>query len=362
MTEQVTNYQCPACTAPLAFSPKTGRLDCEFCDSSFSVEEIEALYAANNSAPIQDDPQWDVSGLEGDWGAEAEDLRAYTCPSCGAQLLCDANTAATACPYCGNPTVVPAQFQGGLRPDYVIPFQLTKEEAIAALKNHYRGKILLPPAFQKQQTIEKIQGVYVPFWLYDCEAEGEFHFNAAQIRTYRQGDYQVTETDHYDVYRSGSMAFEKVPVDASRKMPDDYMDSIEPFDYAALKPFATSYLPGFLADRYDLSPEDCHSRVDARCAQTLEDALRNTVVGFQECTVRSRQVNLHRGKVHYALLPVWMLNVKWEGEGYLFAINGQTGRAVGRLPVSGGRALALFLGLALPLSGLALLVAQLLLG
>ena len=362
MTEQVTNYQCPACTAPLAFSPKTGRMDCEFCDSSFSVEEIEALYAENQARDTHPQETWDTSALEDAWGLEAAEMRAYQCPSCGAQLLCDANTAATACPYCGNPTVVPAQFEGGLRPDYVIPFRLTKDQAIAALKQHYSGKFLLPPAFQKQQTIEKIQGVYVPFWLYDCEAEGEFYFDAAHIRTYRHGDEEITETDHYAVYRKGSMAFEKVPVDASRKMPDDYMDSIEPFDYGALKPFAISYLPGFLADRYDVSPEECHSRADTRCLQTLEDSVRDTVTGFDQCHLRSRQVKLHRGSVHYALLPVWMLNVKWEGENYLFAINGQTGRTAGRLPVSGARALALFLGLAVPLSGLSLLIAQLMMG
>ena len=362
MIEQVTNYQCPACTAPLKFSPQTGKLDCEFCDSSFTVEEIEALYALGNTEPTTTEGEWDTAHLEGDWGTEAETLREYNCPSCGAQLLCDANTAATACPYCGNPTVVPSQFQGGLRPDYVIPFQLTKEQAITALKQHYKGKFLLPPAFQSQQTIEKIQGVYVPFWLYDCQAEGEFHFHGTKVRTYRQGDDQVTETDHYDIYRSGSMSFEKVPVDASKKMPDDYMDSIEPFDYQALKPFATSYLPGFLADRYDVPPEECHSRVDVRCTQTLEDSLRDTVLGFHQCNVQSRKVKLHRGKIHYALLPVWMLNVTWNEERYLFAINGQTGRTVGRLPVSGGRALALFLGLAVPFTGLTLLLARLFLG
>ena len=357
MTDQLTNYQCPACTAPLTYSPQTGKLDCEYCNSSFTVEEMEALHALGDMESTSGTESWDTSNLE-DWGAEAGEMKDYHCPSCGAQLLCDTNTAATACPYCGNPTVVPAQFQGGLRPDYVIPFQLTKEQAMDALKQHYQGKILLPPAFQKQHTIEKIQGVYVPFWLYDCEAEGEFYFHGAKIRTYRQGDDQITETDHYDIYRSGSMAFQKVPVDASKKMPDDYMDSIEPFDYASLKPFATSYLPGFLADRYDVSLEECHTRADLRCTQTLEDSIRNTIHGFQQCNLRSRKVKLHRGQVHYALLPVWMLNINWNGEKYLFAINGQTGRTVGRLPVSGGRALALFLGLALPLSSLAILIAQ----
>ena len=345
MTQEVNIYQCPSCTAPLTFSPQTGRLDCEFCESSFSVEEIEQRYAQQGT-----ENQWDTSELGEDWGEDTEGMRAYTCPSCNAKLICEATTAATACPYCGNPTVVPEQFTGILRPDYVIPFAITKDQAIEALKKHYTGKFLLPPAFRNQQTIEKIKGVYVPFWLYDCAASGEFKFSASNSRTYTQGDYEITETDHYEVYRSGMMSFEKVPVDASRHMPDDYMDSIEPFDYTALKPFKASYLPGFLADRYDVSPEESHARADQHC---VEDTLSH----FDDHTLLSRKVRLSRGKVHYAMLPVWMLNVKWLNEDYLFAINGQTGRTVGKLPVSKFRAFLLFLAAAIPCTSLMLLIA-----
>ena len=360
MTTQITNYQCPACTGPLQFSPETGKLNCEYCGSEFELADIEALYkeleedAAEAKAKADaraeaGESQWDTSHLENSWGADG-DMKVYSCPSCTAELICDATTAATHCPYCGNPTVVPGQFTGALKPDYVIPFKLDKEAAVAALKKHYHKRFFLPKAFSNENQIQKIQGVYVPFWLFDGEAEGSASYKAERVRTYRQGNYRVTETSHFVVSRAGSMPFEKVPVDASTKMPDDYMDSIEPYDYSQLAPFSTAYLPGFLADKYDVEVDDCRQRADLRCENTLEAELRSTVHGYTSVINVGKDIHLNRGKVHYALLPVWLLNTQWQGKSFLFAMNGQTGKLVGDLPVNWKKFWAMFLGLGAGLS------------
>ena len=372
MPTQVTNYQCPACTGPLHFAGGSGKLECEYCGASYDVAEIEALYAekeekaaaarqaaeeTRQSAPSGDGGAWDTSGFSEDWGTEGDGMRAYSCPSCGAELICDENTAATSCPYCGNPTVVPGQFSGQLRPDFIIPFKLSKEDAVRALKKHYKGKIFLPKRFTLENHVQEIQGIYVPFWMFDGEAEGDAHYEATRSHTYRSGDYEITETEHYDVYRAGMVNFEKIPVDASSKMPDDHMDSIEPYDYQELKPFSTAYLPGFLADKFDVTVEQCRQRADQRCEGTLSSALRNTVTGYHTCTLIHDSVNLKRGKVHYALMPVWMLNTKWKGKDFLFAMNGQTGKLVGDLPVSWGRFWSLFAAIVAPLSVLGTVLA-----
>ena len=363
MASQVTNYQCPACTGPLHYSGSSGKLECEYCGSSYEVAEIEALYAPKEAKATEaskdaeakaakksaQDSEWDTSGLSEEWGGDAAGMKSYSCPSCGAELVCDSSTAATSCPYCGNPTVVPGQFSGMLKPDYVLPFKLSKDDAIKALKEHYKKKPLLPGTFSKANHLEEIKGVYVPFWMFDGEAEGSAQFHATRSHSHRSGDYEITETDHFEVNRAGSIAFEKIPVDASSKMPDDYMDSIEPYDYSELKPFSTAYLPGFLADKYDVSIEDSRKRADDRCEGTLVDSLKDTVMGFEFCEEVNRDIRLKRGKVHYALMPVWLLNTKWQGENYLFAMNGQTGKFVGNLPVSGKRALGLFAAIAAPL-------------
>ncbi len=348
MPDQVTNYKCPACTGPLHFVGASGKLECDYCGSTYEVQEIEALYAeketkaeaafqAAEEKQASEDNGWDVSDAGGDWGEEAEKMRAYSCPSCGAELICDETTAATSCPYCGNPTVVPGQFGGTLRPDYVLPFKLSREDAVKALKKHYKGKLLLPKAFKAQNHIEEIKGVYVPFWLFDGVADVDMTFHATTSTTSREGDYRVTRTKHYDIVRSGSIGFEKVPVDGSTKMPDDYMDSIEPYDYKELKDFSTAYLPGFLADKYDVDATAASKRADERCKNTAADRVRETVVGYATVSTRTKRVALKRGEVKYAMLPVWLLTTKWQGKNYLFAMNGQTGKMVGDLPADKGK-------------------------
>lgn len=366
MAAQVTNYQCPSCTGPLHFVGASGKLECDYCGSTYDVAEIEALYAekeeqaaaAQQSAEEKtaaekkaaEEGGWELPDLSADWGAEGDGMKAYSCPSCGAEMICDASTAATFCPYCGNPTVVPGQFAGTLKPDFVIPFKLSREDAIRELKKHYRGKVLLPKSFSKENHLQEIQGVYVPFWLFSGEAEGNAHYECTRSHKRTESEYEVIKTEHFDVYRAGTMPFEKVPVDASTKMPDDHMDSIEPYNYDDLKPFSTAYLPGFLADKFDVSADKSRERADARCLGSLKKALQGTVTGYATCFPRGEHADIQRGKVHYALLPVWLLNTKWQGKDFLFAMNGQTGKLVGDLPVDKGRFWGMFAAIAVPLS------------
>lgn len=360
MATQITNYQCPACTGPLKFGSGSGQLECEYCGSSFTVAEVEEQYAAKEQKAAENfqkaeetesqaEESWDTSGLNDHW--DADGVRAYACPSCGAELICDDTTAATSCPYCGNPTVVPGQLSGTLKPDYVIPFRLDKDAAMAALKNHYKGKPFLPKEFASQNHIAEIKGVYVPFWLFDGKAHADVTFQATRSHTRRTRDEEITITEHFLVHRAGNVNFEKIPVDGSTKMPDDYMDSIEPFDYDQMKPFSTAYLPGFLAHKYDVRAEDAMTRADTRAQNTALEAMAASAAGgYQTCVPVRSNVRLQRGQVKYALLPVWLLNTKWQGKDYLFAMNGQTGRMVGDLPVSWGKFWGTFAGIAAALS------------
>ena len=231
MPAQVTNYQCPNCMGPLKFVGESGQLECEYCGTQLDVSVAQQLFADKEQAAAAagTEPQWDLSMAGGDWSAEeAANMRSYTCPSCAAEIICDATTAATSCPYCGNPTVVPGQFTGQLRPDYVLPFRLDKNAAIAALQHYYKGKKFLPKSFANKNHIEEVKGIYVPFWLFDGESEADMRFRATKVRKFKQGDYEITETEHWRVLRQGNVAFEKVPVDGSSKMPDAHMDAIEP--------------------------------------------------------------------------------------------------------------------------------------
>ncbi len=332
MAKEMTNYQCPACGGALHYDSELGKLKCDNCDSTYTVEEMDKLYKEKIENAGSN---FDLSNLSDDWGADAKKIRVYDCPSCGAQLIYDDTTAATNCPYCDNPNVVPGQFAGTLKPDYIIPFQLDKKAAVDKLKEHYK-RFLIPKAFKEQSHLEEVKGVYVPFWLYDAKVDADCTFAATKTHIHREGDYEVTETDHFRVERAGVVDFQKVPADGSSKMDDDYMDSIEPFDYSKLKDFSISYLPGYMADRYDVTAKDNFERVDHRFRNSAQDLMyqdvRKTSV-YDTITATSENANIHRGKVSYALMPVWTLHTKWNGKDYTFMMNGQTGKMVGDLPV-----------------------------
>ena len=104
---------------------------------------------------------------------------------------------AYSCPSCGNNTIVPGQFGGTMKPDYVIPFKLDKKAAVAALKKHYSKKFFLPRAFSSGNHLEEIQGIYVPFWLFDASAEADCRFHATRSHTHHEGDYRVTVIEHF---------------------------------------------------------------------------------------------------------------------------------------------------------------------
>ncbi len=351
MAEQVTNYKCPNCDGGLKFVGASGKLECEYCDSVFDAAEIEAIYAEKEAdaaeafadSVAEEESEWDTSHFS-EWN-DADGMKSYSCPSCAGQIICDETTAATFCPYCGNPSLIPGHFSGGLKPDYILPFKLDQNAAKNALQKHYKGKRFLPKCFTEKNKIESIKGVYVPFWLFDGKATADVVFHGTNTHSYRSGDYRITETHHYHIRRCGTVPFEMIPVDASKKIPDAFMDAIEPFDYSALEEFSSAYLPGFLADKYDVTAEASAERADSRAENTAVAAMAADVKGYGTCTPTEKNVRLYRNRVRYAWLPVYLLGTVWNGKNYLFAMNGQTGKLVGDLPVDMKKYMAYFWGI-----------------
>ena len=334
MTE-LQEYKCPCCGGAIEFNSSAQKMVCPYCDTEFEMETLASYDEALHSEQA-DSMEW-----ESDAGSEWEDgetdgLREYVCKSCGGTIVGDANTAATACPYCGNPVVMMGQFAGMLKPDYVIPFKLDKKAAVAALKKHYGGKKLLPKVFQDQNHIEEVKGIYVPFWLYDADAEAQIRYKASKVRRWSDSRYNYTETNYYSVNREGSLAFEKVPVDGSSKIDNTLMESLEPYNFNDAVDFQTAYLAGYFADKYDVDADASIERANERIKRSTENAFRQTVNGYTSVVAENTNVQLRSGQAKYALYPVWILNTTWNGEKYTFAMNGQTGKLVGDLPMDKG--------------------------
>ena len=258
MEQTALTYLCPDCMAYLRYDGKEQKWVCDYCGGKFTREELEQrgtetkqddyevkprAEAAENTAEISYHYEENITETDED----LSHLRAYHCPSCGGEIVTDDVTAATFCVFCGNPTILPTQLEGEYRPSAILPFETDKEDARKAFLQLCKGKRLLPKGYTSEQRLEKITGVYVPFWLFDCKADFDYHATGENVITWSDTRFIYTKTDLYHIHRAGTMEFENIPLDASEKMQDDLMDALEPFHLEKKKPFDMSYLSGFLA-------------------------------------------------------------------------------------------------------------------
>ena len=341
-------YVCPCCGGAIEFNATAQKMVCPFCDSEFSVEAVQD-YAKHLQGDGQDDMSWEERN--NDWSEqEAEGIRVYHCSYCGGEIYGDDNTAATTCPYCDNPVVMQGQVSNSLRPDYIIPFMLEKKHAVDAFKKHLMGKKFLPKVFKDENHIEEIKGMYVPFWLFDTGVSGTIRYKGTKTRHWSSGNYNYTETSHYSIVRGGAMQFDNIAIDGSSNMADDLMESVSPFDFRAAKPFSTAYLAGYVADKYDVTAEQTIDRANYRVRESVDTMFRKTVQGYQAVNIENTNLNLQNAKAKYALYPVWIMNTKWKGQMYMFAMNGQTGNFVGNLPLDKKKYWRTFFSLFLPIT------------
>ncbi len=328
-------YKCPCCGGGIEFDSSLQKMKCPYCDTEFEMEILKQ-YDEELKSQKEDDLTWEEKSSSEWTSDDEENIVSYICNSCAGEIITDKTTAATHCPFCGNPIVMKEHFKGDLKPDYVIPFKLDKKAAINGLKKHLEGKKLLPKVFKDENHIEEIKGVYVPVWLFDANANADIRYKGTKTRVWSDSNYNYTETSTYSVVRKGSLEFKSVPVDGSSKIDDKLMESIEPFDFSKAVDFQTAYLSGYLANRYDVSSEESIKRANERIKNSSEKKLRDTVIGYTTVTPQRNNMSLSNQETKYALYPVWLMNTTYKGKKFTFAMNGQTGKFVGNLPIDWG--------------------------
>ena len=330
-------YKCPNCMADLKFNPATQKLECEFCLSAFTVEEIKELCANTENSIPQEAVQ-----VQEDF---ANHTHLYRCKSCGAEIMADDQQTATFCYYCHNPVILAGKMGGEFKPDKVIGFRLTRENAISNFKKWIGKRWFVPKDFKSEQQLEKLTGLYVPFWVADCNISIDYHATGKKQRSWTSGDYRITETQEYDVIRRGGITTRGIPADGETKIDDLLMEAIEPYDYRELRDFSMSYLSGFYADKYDVDKAAVFPRIRVRATQACASLVKNTVQGYSSVTPMVEQYNIKNTDWSYMLLPVWFMSYKYKDKVYEFAINGQTGKLAGTPPLSKGRLWLACLGL-----------------
>lgn len=331
---EALDNKCPACSAKIDFNPKNQKWDCKYCGSKFTLEEMQKYQNASSKEENKKAETKKSTKKE-----ETEDLDIYHCKNCGAEVMADENTTATFCVYCGSTAILKEKIMEGTMPTQIIPFKNVKQDAIEKFKGLSKNRPLMPKFFNETKNIEKISGVYIPFWTYNLNVSGNIDFTYDHVTTWSDYNYCYTKTDTYLAKRNSNMNFERVLVDGSSRFDDDLMDSLEPFHYKGLVEYNHAYLSGFLAEKYDVDEKKAIVRANKRAMNTAIETTRKTVTGAGP-TVSKNKLNIKKIKNDYILLPVWMVNVKYKDKTYTFAMNGQTGKMVGNIPLSMKRTVA----------------------
>lgn len=356
----VIQYKCPGCGADMQYDSQSQKLKCDSCGREMDVEEAVYSGADVDEGSSKDAPEPELYSAEHipdeteferiapEQGASTyvdDEGRQYMCKNCGAVVVTTADTIATHCSFCGAPVMLGDRLTGQLAPAKILPFEISREQAGEAFRKWCHNGRLTPRGFMSADRVKNITGMYVPFWLYDLEGNGEADATATRVRTYTRGNYIYTETKYYHVYRRVHLAYRGVPADASKKMDDTLMDRLEPFPYEKLKSFQVPYLAGYLAEKYDYTDEDMMPRVNARVNNYADEYLRSTISGYSTVSFNRKDIHLQKVNAHYTLLPVWMVCYDYQDTEHIFAMNGQTGKIVGKPPLSKEKIAAWFAGI-----------------
>lgn len=345
----VISFKCPNCDGELIFDPATHKYKCEYCASLFSQEELDAMKPAESTEREKEPREYSGERTREEQGGEAV---CYSCPSCGAEIITDATTAATFCYYCHNPVVLGEKLSGKFLPNKVIPFDVTRDAAEKGFLDYVGKKKFVPRAFFDKRQIESMTGVYFPYWLYDVELEGNMQGDARNIRVWRAGDIEYTETKHYAIERGGDVLLGNLTENALQKANAKLASGVMPYDFSRVKEFHMGYLSGFQAERRDIEQTTVRNKMQTEMRESAEKLMRETISGYQSVSVRSTNFRAKWEKWSYVLLPIWTITYRGkDGKIYYYSMNGQTGKVCGELPLDHGK-----LALTSILTGLGVLI------
>lgn len=366
---ETITYKCPNCDGGLVFDPGEQKFKCEYCQSEFTEEELLKLKPEESQAVPQETVLQETASQEEeaqetaretpDQKAPEEDDRmmVYSCPSCGAEIVADETTASSFCYYCHNPVVLSGRLSGEYRPDFVLPFVMDKGRAETVFKEWIGRKRYVPRDFYSPGQLKLLEGIYYPYWLYSCQVEGKLEAEAARQVVSRLGSMENIETSYYNVSREGTMEVKNMAKNALKKADRQLAEAVLPFDMEKLLPFSASYLSGFRAERRDFEKQELEPELEAELHSFAAETLKEGITGYDSVTVKRHEEQFTSPVWSYALLPVWVLTYrrKDDGKTYYFAMNGQSGKICGILPVDYKRLAVLFASIFVPLFFLFLL-------
>lgn len=332
-------FNCKTCGAELYWDSEANCLKCEYCDSEYKVfefdkEKQEELLTESDITKEQQELQAADEYAKATDDSELNDLVVYQCSHCKAEIVTARSTVATTCAFCGRAISITNKLVNDFRPDAIIPFEINEKEAKEIYKKYIRSTFLTPKEFGTDGVLKKIKGIYVPFWLHSFDSDTKATIYCENITSHRRGDDKIIDHHMYQVTVDAKGSFKDIPTDGLKHLDDALMDAIEPFDYSKLAEFNPAYMAGYYAEEYNESDKVTRARATDRAKQTMRAQMEQEAGAFAVKQLRSYDEDLSQVTAKYAMLPVWLLNVTYKEKEYLYAINGETGKIVGKLPIS----------------------------
>lgn len=318
---------CKNCAAPLVFDPATQRVVCRSCGSSWTAEEVESeakAYSEDKKAVDAADVYGVMSEedeiLGNDVKEEFIDCYIYTCSSCGGEITINGTEVSTKCIYCGSPSVVFSRISKEKAPEFIMPFQITKEKAVELIREQFSKGLFIPKEVKNFEP-NAVHGIYVPYWLVDAR-----HAEANMYSARFKKDRYSYETRYFG--RAGSIIVQNLPVDGSQMLSPKITQRLEPFDFSDMKNFDEDYLLGFYSNTSDITNVQLEEIVAKRCHEEFDFEAMKTFGGSSKRLAGTRQLDLIDRDVRYAMLPVWFVTYKYKGFQNTVLVNGQTGKVV----------------------------------
>ncbi len=349
--EAASTFACPGCGGRAVFDPASQNLKCPYCGTESPIEKIieQPQEYDINDAPSDDQKDWGVS------------VRVIRCQGCGAETVLEKNATAELCAFCGSPHVLDDQSEAGIAPESVIPFQTTQPQAVTSFRKWLSRRWFAPSKAKRMATLGKIAGVYLPHWTYDSETTsvytgqaGHHYYVTVPVTVTRNGK-QVTEMRQEQRTRwtptSGIVQndFDDVLVAGSRRLEENLLSRVRPYDLQKLCRYQAGFLSGFISEKPSVNLKEGWSAAQEEIDETMRDLARDDILRrADEAQVSSLRSEHRNVRYKLTLLPMWLSSFTFKDKAFHVLINGQTGKAGGQAPVSPWRVLiAVLIGLGL---------------
>lgn len=309
----IISYKCLTCGANLRYSPKRKKWHCKYCGNDYNIQELNNEYGTNE-LDINKKGKYDC----------------YKCSNCGAELITSLNTAATFCSYCNSSEIIKSRLNAEYKPDKIIPFKITKQQAISTYTDLAKKSLFAPDEFNNMNNITMIKGMYIPCYLFDCDVTSDIIANARKINSVKKAN------DIYKIRRKLTVRFKNIPVDGSSKFPNSLMNTLEPFKYEEMVDFTPKYISGFFAERFDVVSRATSKEIEERAIKSVDNNFLNLLVENERKysqrhggTLYDEYININDNtkviensiKSKYVLVPIWLLTIAHKNKLYSFAIN-----------------------------------------